>query len=173
MKSALVFFALLGSAFSQAVPSAQAKPQALKLELRTSSRHVRMSDDITVSVLFRSPDRVTTMWNAFSWGVGSGFQLEVFDSSGREVEGSSVHMFFHPMPPDLTGKDALISIGGNEFAGFDSEFPVKDLFPRPGRYTVGCSYTAPLRRNYFQGRTIWGTEDGTVESPAITVVVDK
>ena len=93
------------------------------------------------------------------------------DSSGREVKNDFV-AFYHPLPPDETGKDALISIGAGSFAGFDSQTPAKALFPGPGKYTLKCRYIPPLPRTYFKGHTIWGKEDGAVESPAIPIVVD-
>jgi len=95
--------------------------------------------------------------------------LQVFDSNGHEVEHPVAPI--EPIPPDLSGKDALISIGGRDFAGFDSQFAVRDLFPRPGSYTLKCIYSPPLRRNYFKGHTIWGKEDGRIESAPVSIVV--
>jgi len=80
---------------------------------------------------------------------------------------------FHPLPPDRTGKNALISIGGKSFAGFDSQIMVKTLFPGPGKYTVKCTYSPPLPRDYFHGHKIWGKEDGPIESASVPIFVDK
>jgi hypothetical protein len=130
-----------------------------------------MSDKITVSVFLRSPDKTTTIWNALWFGIPSGISLQVLDSSGHEVPQVVVPVY--PIPPDPDGKSEFISIGGREFAGFEEESKVKWLFPKPGRYTLKCSYYAPLARDYFHGITIWGREDGFVESAAVTVIVDK
>ena len=77
-----------------------------------------------------------------------------------------------PLPRDLDGKDALISVGGSLFAGFDSRIAVKSLFPKPGRYRIQCLYGPPLPRNYFRGQTIWGKEDGPVRSIGASVYVE-
>jgi len=170
MKAAIALLLLLGSAFSQVAPSTQVA-RGLTIELRTSSDRVRIGDDITLTVVFRSPERETTIWNFLAWTPNSGMYLKVFDASGREVP--YVFPTNDPIPPDPTGKDALLSIGGNVFAGFEDRIGAQFLFPRPGRYTIKCLYSPLLPRHYFKGRTIWGKEDGPVESPGVTVLVDQ
>ena len=107
-----------------------------------------------------------------SGGASGGLYLHVWDSSGREVE-NGFAPFFHPLPPDLTGKNALITIGGSVFAGFDDRIQVKTLFPKPGRYRLYCDYMPLLSRHYFQGQTIWGKEDGSVGSVPISILVEE
>ena len=126
-----------------------------------------------LTVIFRSSDgEDITIWNGLGWGLSGGLYLHVWDSSGRQVENGFVP-FFHPLPPDLTGKNALITIGGNVFAGFDDRIQVKTLFPKPGRYRLYCDYMPPLSRHYFQGQTIWGKEDGSVGSVPISILVEE
>lgn len=170
MKGVVVFLALFGSAFSQV--SRSQPHDGLEVELRTNSAEVRITDEVTVTVFFRSPEREITIWNFLEWGAPAGLYLKVLDSTGREVR-NSFAPFLHPLPPDPTGKDALLSIGGRVFAGFDSQIEVKALFPKPGRYTIKCLYSPPLSRNYFQGHTMWGKEDGPIESAEISVTVDE
>ena len=170
MKAAFAFLILIGCALSQ-VANFRTQPSAgLNIEVRASSSQVEMTDEIVLTVTFRSPQKQISIWNALGWGATTGLSLKVFDSSGREVQ-NNFAPFYHPLPPDETGKDALLSIGGNTFAGFDSRIPVSTLFPKPGRYTVRCVYGAPLRQNYFRGNTIWGKEDGTIVSPGISISV--
>jgi hypothetical protein len=171
VKVAVIFFVMLSSAFSQATHATRTAADGFRIELRTGSDRVRMKDDIDVTVLFRS-DQEITIWNALGWGAPAGLFLKVFDSSGHEVP-NTFAPFFHPLPPDLRGRDALISMGGTIFAGFDSRISASDLFPKPGKYTLRCSYGSPLPRNYFQGHTIWGKEDGLVESTQVPVLVDE
>lgn len=169
MKVTLIFVLLSSVTFGQ-TGSSHKLPSPLRIELRTNSAQVRMTDEIAVSVFFRSPDKTTTIWNALWWSGSTGLELQVFDASGHQLEHTV--MPSEPMPPDLTGKDALISIEGTEFAGFDSRFAVSELFPRPGPYTMKCIYSPPLRRDYFKGRTIWGREDGRLESKPVSVLVE-
>jgi len=77
--------------------------------------------------------------------VSGGLNLHVSDSSGHEVE-NGFAPFVHPLPPDLSGKNALIPIAGNVFVGFDDRIQVKMLFPKPGRYRLYCDYMPPLSR---------------------------
>ena len=170
MRTVILLFVLANSAFGQAAKPMK-KGSGLIVEVRASS-HVRMADDVTVTVFFRSPDREVTLWNFLEWAPAAGIYLRVVDSTGKEVP-SDFAPFIHPLPPDLTGKDALISIGGSVFAGFDTRIAAKTLFRKPGRYTIRCLYTPPLPRNYFQGQTIWGKEDGPADSVPATVVVDE
>src|SRR5882724_446135 len=162
-KTAILFLCLINSAFGQAANSTKIASHGLKVEIQTSSSRVHMTGEIAVTVYFHSPDVEVTMWNALAWGVPAGLFLRVFDTSGHEVH-TKFAPFYHPVPPDLTGKAALITIGGMSFAGFDSKIPAELLFPKPGKYIIRCLYDPPLRRDYFQGQTIWGTEDGPTES---------
>ncbi len=170
MRVAILLLVLVKGAFGQ-VPTRDMARRPLKIELRTSSSRVQLAGEISLSVFFRSSERVITIWNALGWGAPAGLYLEVLDSSGREIR-NGFAPFFHPLPPDENGKDALISIGGRSFAGFDSEIPAKELFPGPGRYTLKCRYSPPLSRDYFKGHTIWGKEDGAIESSAVPITVD-
>lgn len=170
MKAAMIFLLLSSITFGQTGAADKSPSAALRIELRTSSVQVRMSDEIVVSLFFRSPDKTTTIWNALFWAGSTGLELQVFDSSGHRLEHTVVP--YEPMPPDLTGKDALISIEGDEFAGFDSQFAVSELFPRPGSYTIKCIYSPRLTRHYFKGHTIWGREDGRIESAPVSVFVE-
>jgi hypothetical protein len=166
MKAALAFLLLGTFALGQTSPATG----ALRMELRASFVQIGMNQqEIVFSVFFRSPDKTTTIWNALWWGASTGLYLRVFDSSGHEVQHTVVPI--DPMPPDLNGRGALISIGGKAFAGFDSQFATRDLFPHPGSYTVKCVYSPPLRRDYFTGHTIWVREDGTIMSAPVSIVV--
>jgi hypothetical protein len=153
MKAAILLVLLGCTTFGQS----QSTTSALTIELRSTSVHLRMRDKIGLSVFFRSLKETTTIWNTLWWGGATGLELQVFDSSGHPVEHTVVPS--EPMPPDLTGKDALISIGGRSFAGFDSEFAVTELFPHVGSYTARCVYHPPLHATtskvaqFGEGRT--------------------
>jgi hypothetical protein len=116
MKTATLLLLLVSASFGQTGSAGKSPSPALTAELRTSSSQVRMSDDLVLTVLFRSPDKDITIWNALGWGVSGGLYLHVRDSSGREVENGFAD-FFDPLPPDLTGKGALITIGGMSSPG--------------------------------------------------------
>jgi len=155
----------------------QASPQqvssgGLRMELYTNATQVRLSDRITLTVILRSPERVVTLWNAFEWGYTPGFRLHVLNSSGKD-EGDNFFQGAHPVGPDEKELRDWVSIGENRFAGFDTDVPVKAIFRKPGKYVLKCTYTAPLPRNYVPGKTIWGKEDGPIESNEITVLVDR
>lgn len=171
MKLTIILMALLSVGFGQAARSEKTAAGALQVEIRTNSDHVHTNGEIVVTVLFRSPGKEISVWNALDWGAPFGLYLRVLDSSGKAVQ-NEFSPLLHPFPPDLDGKDALISIGGSVFAGFDSRIAVKSLFPKPGRYTIHCLYVPPLSRNYFRGRTIWGKEDGPVSSIGAPVFVE-
>src|SRR5581483_3264906 len=162
-KVAFLLLILVSSALAQSADSQRTGSDRLKVELRASPSRVQMTGEVTLTVFFCSPERGVTIWNALGWGAPAGLYLQVLDSEGREVQ-NGFAPFFHPMPPDETGKDALISIAGATFAGFDSQIPAKELFPGPGRYTLKCRYSPPLSRAFFKGHTIWGKEDGAIES---------
>jgi len=171
MKLAILFLILTSSALGQLTAEGSGL-RRLRVELRANASQVAMTGNLNLTVLFRSPERgVVTIWNALDWGAPAGLYLQVLDSSGREVR-NDFAPFFHPLPPDENGKDALISIAGGSFAGFDSEIPAKALFPSPGKYTLKCRYIPPLPRHYFKGHTIWGKEDGSIESAAVPITVD-
>lgn len=171
MKSVMLLVLLGSAAFGQTVSNKESLSTALRTELRTSSDQVRTTDEIVVTVLFRSEKEIT-IWNFLEWGAPAGLYLKVLDSAGHEVQ-NDFAPFLHPLPPDLTGREALISIGGRVFAGFDTRIAVSALFPKPGRYRLYCLYSPPLSRHYFQGQTIWGKEDGPVETTGVSVVVEK
>lgn len=170
MRLAMIFVVIIGGVFSQVAKAQKVdKTDRLIVELRVNSHHVRLTDDVVTTVFFRSPKKDVTIWNALGWNASTGLSLEVLDHSGHQVK--EFLEMYDLAPPDETGKDALMAIRGNIFAGFDSRIPAKLLFPGPGKYILKCIYTAPLNRNYFQGNTIWGTEDGTIESAGVSVWV--
>jgi hypothetical protein len=174
MRSALAitFILILQPVLCQSVPARnQDAGKALSVELRASSNHVHLTDSLSVSVFFRSPNRRVTLWNSFGWGDTTGLSLMVMNISGKVLK--EYAQMFDVMPPNETGSGELVSIGGNTFAGFDTKIQVKDLFPGPGTFTLKCVYSPPFPRNYFQGSTIWGKEDGEIRSTEVTVVVDK
>jgi hypothetical protein len=131
-----------------------------------------LKDEMVVSVFFPPAEEDITIWNALGWGASAGLYLQILDWSGREFRNDLVQMF-HPPPPDRTGKNAPISIGGNSFAGFDSQILVKALLPGPGRYTARCLFCPPLPRDYFQGRTIGVKADAPIESAGVPALVDQ
>lgn len=171
MRLTILVMLFVSALFGQVASSEGAHSgDGLVVELRTGADLVQLTDDLIVTVVFRSPLKITTIWNALGWGVATGLRLQVLDSSGREVRSNYAPMY-HVVPPDMTGNNALISIGGSSFAGFDSRLPVRLVFHEPGRYTLRCIYTPTLPRNYFEGRTIWGKEDGTIMSAAVPITV--
>jgi len=171
VKTCIVFLLLLNS-LGHVGNSTEDPNGRLRIELRTTANPVRLTDDLGVTVVFRSPEKGVTIWNALGWGSGVGLYLQVLDSSGSEVQ-NDFHPFYHALPPDETGKDALISISGSVFAGFDSQIPAKLLFPKAGTYMIKCVYQPLLSRHYFQGHTIWGREDGPIESTEVLVAVTE
>src|SRR5258708_25492742 len=102
MKLGIFFLLIINTVFGQVV-GPEKKP-GLSVELSANASRVRMSDQVVLTVYFRSPSRRTTMWNALSWGAPAGLYLQVLDSSGREVR-NDFSPFYHPVPPDLTGKE--------------------------------------------------------------------
>ena len=171
MKPAMLLLLLGCVAYGQTLSTTKSASAPLRIELRTNSVRVRMTDDMLVSVYFRSPNETVTIWNALWWGGSTGLELWVFDSSAHRLQHAVVPS--EPLPPDQSGKNALISIEGSAFAGFDSHFAASELFPHAGSYTIKCIYNAPLSRNYFKGRVIWGKEDGVIESPPVSIVVEN
>ncbi len=173
MKHVLVLLAMIFCSWNCAQASSQqASSDGLRMELHTNATRVRLSDRITLTVILRSPERVVTLWNAFEWGFTPGFRLHVFNSSGKD-EGDNFFQGAHPGGPDDKDLRDWISIGGNRFAGFDTDVPVTAIFRKPGKYVLKCTYMTVLSRDSVPGKTIWGKEDGTIESNEIKVFVDK
>ncbi len=169
MKLAVIFIVII-VAFSQ-IAKAQTVNRADRLivELTVSSHHVHLADDVVTTVLFRSPKKGVTIWDALGWNPSTGLSLQVLDRSGHQVK--EFFQMYDLAPPDETGKNELLSIGWDVFAGFSSHIHANLLFPGLGRYTLRCVYSVPLSRDYFQGSTIWGKEDGPIESAGVTVWV--
>jgi hypothetical protein len=166
----MIFMVIIGGAFGQVVRAQKGNGvDRLNVELRVSSHHLHVTDDVVTTVFFRSPKNAITIWNALGWNPSTGLSLRVLDRSGHQVK--EFFQMYDLVPPDETGKSELISIGWDVFAGFDSRIPARLLFPGPGRYILKCVYTPPLSRAYFQGTVIWGKEDGTIESPGVVVWV--
>ncbi len=170
----LVFFMLLSASLCgpKGILGGEQNPKKdLTLELRTSTSSVRLADTLALTVLFRSPTRMVTLWNAFGWNAQAGLSLVVVDASGRQV--TEYYEMGDYAPPDKTGRNAVVTIGYDTFAGIDRRILATELFPGPGSYTLKCIYRPPLPRDYFTGITIWGPEDGVVESVGLKVSVSK
>src|SRR5438309_2168666 len=105
MKLAVLFLILTSGAFGQLSASKRGGSDRVRIELRASASRVTITENLTLTVLFRSPENgAVTIWNALDWGAPAGLYLQVLDSSGREVRNDFVP-FFHPLPPDENGED--------------------------------------------------------------------
>jgi hypothetical protein len=166
MKTALFTFLLAMSALGQT------SNRNLKIELRSQSQQVHLLDTLVLSVIFRSPEGDITLWNAMGWGSAAGLSLMIEDQAGHKINTDLISLY-NPLPPDPTGRASLLSVHGHIFAGFESQIPVKMLFSRPGKYRLKCSYLVPLPRGYFKETTIWGREDGRIQSAEISITVEK
>jgi hypothetical protein len=162
---------VVGAALNPIILLGQIGSDGLKIDLHTSASRVHLKDHLVLSLFFRSPDKEIRVWDAFGWGPSAGLHLQIADSSGHEIP-TDFFELFHPLPP-RSGDGSQITIGRSAFAGFDSGFPVKLLFPKPGRYVIKAIYKPPLPRNYFLGNPIWGEEDGQIESPRVKLIVKK
>ena len=152
-------------------PSQNVKKPKLTIELRALDSHVRMGDGLSLSTVFRCREGSVALWNALYWSSALGLRLQVLDRNGSEVKSFAPPI--DPIPPSDSGAGDLVSIGGSTFVGFDSQIPANILFPKPGRFLLKCIYTPPLPRGYFPRITIWGNEDGRIESPPIEILVES
>jgi hypothetical protein len=173
MKHVLILLAMIFCSWNCAqAPPQQDSNSGLRMELHTNATQVRLSDRIILTVILRSPEGVVTLWNAFEWGQEPGFLLHVFNSSGKD-EGENFFQGAHFLGPDEKELRDWVSIGGNRFAGFDTDVPVKAIFRKPGKYVLKCTYQPIFSRDSFPGKKIWAKEDGAIESNEITVFVAK
>jgi hypothetical protein len=173
MKAAALFALIVAvSLGGMAQPSSgNVKVPPPTIELHARDCHIRLGDDLYLSMVIRSRERSVTIWNSLGWwNYNSGFGLQVLGADGREMK-----RYYDPyeiIPPSESGAGELVTVGGNIFVGFDSKIPAKDLFTKPGRFILRCTYTPSLPRGYFPGVTIWGTEDGPIESPPLEITID-
>lgn len=156
MRAGALFIFVVAASLGHAQPSSSnVKSPKPSVELRVQDSHVGMGDDLLLATVFRSREGRVTLWNSFGWNSASGLQLQVLDPNGRKVK--SYNDLYDILPPSESGAGDLVSIGGNNFVGFESWVPVKFLFPKPGQFLLKCTYTPPLPRLYFPGITIWET----------------
>jgi hypothetical protein len=87
-------------------------------------------------------------------GGSSGLVLQAFDSSGREVKQHFTQMY-DEIPPDETETGALNSIEGNTFTAFDTQIPVRLIFPRPRQLHSRMHLHSSPSAQHFAGSTIY------------------
>ena len=83
----------------------------------------------------------------FWTGFGGGLELEIRDQQGKHLPARILSDAIMP-PPKEGDTSILVRLDEGFFYGTSVNLLVKDLFPRPGRYSIRVIYKSWLRREF-------------------------
>ena|SRR5262245_2365215 len=86
----------------------------------------------------------------FFTGYGGGLELDMKDEKGKPITARSFSHAILPQPrPD--GMSVLVRLDDGFFYGTSAGLPVKDFFPKPGRYSILVNYKSMVSVSLRKG----------------------
>jgi hypothetical protein len=117
--------------------------------IRTDHEKYSLGDSVKLDVsLQNTGDAPTYVDRRMFWGgFGGGLKLEISDEQGKPVPARILNDAIMP-PPKEGDTSILIRLDTGFFYGTWLELPVKDSFPKPGRYSICVIYKSWLRKEF-------------------------
>jgi len=157
---------------TSAMLSAQTAGKRLVVELSVPRQTFALGDDISITAkVCNWGSEPLSIYRHLLWGYRGGLILEINDASGHKVEPEQLDED-SVIPSTLSDPKSFLEILPDYEWGVVRRDKIRNLFGKPGRYTVRLKYLSPVPKKYFAGGgEPWATEDGPVLSDPITVGV--
>jgi hypothetical protein len=130
----------------QATPSAH---QPINVLIRTDREKYSTGDTVKLDVSLQNTSDATVYVDRrmFWGGFAGGLKLEISDDQGKPVPSHVLHDAMMP-PPKEGDTSILVRLDSGFFYGTWLDLPVKESFPRPGRYSLRVIYKSWLRKEF-------------------------
>jgi hypothetical protein len=123
--------------------------QPISVVIRTDHEKYSTSDTVKLDVsLENTSDATVYVDRRMFWGgFAGGLKLEISDEQGKALPSHVLHDAMMP-PPKEGDTSILVRLDSGFFYGTWLDLPVKDGFPKPGRYSIRVIYKSWLRKEF-------------------------
>jgi hypothetical protein len=123
--------------------------QPISVVIRTDHEKYSMADTMKLDVSLQNTGDATIYVDRriFCCGIGSGRELQVRDEQGKRVSLRVPTEEIMP-PPKEEDTSILIRLDQGFFYGTGLDIPVKDHFPKAGKYSIRVIYKSWLRKEF-------------------------
>jgi hypothetical protein len=117
--------------------------------IRTDRAKYSSGDTIKLDVLLQNTGSATIYVDRrlFCCGIGSGLELQVRDGQDKRVPLRLPTEELMP-PPKEGDASILVRLDRGFFYGEELDLPVKDSFPKAGKYSISVIYKSWLRKEF-------------------------
>lgn len=121
--------------------------QRVHVLVQPNQEKYSLGDTVKLSVsLYNAGSETVYVDRRMFWGgFGGGLKIEIDDSQGRPVPSRMLNDALMP-PPNERDTTLLIPLDEGFFYGTQLDLPVKETFPKPGRYSIRIIYKSWLRK---------------------------
>lgn len=156
----------------QATPQKQKRPR-LVIKLTADKVVYRSKDDINLAVMVKN-DEVSDdvfIYGDMGFGYSASFTLFRRDAKGREVPTRFIDDY-RGNPPNLDDPHTFVKLSSGTFLGIGYENSIYNLhLEKPGKYTLWVEYHSPISKSEAKVAPFWGSEDGSVKSNVLQILV--
>ena len=153
------------------------EPGWLDIKLSCRNTKVNIKDSITFDVkLVNIGKEKLTVFNQLEWGYMAGLQMMITDEKGYPVL-SEIYDDYKTIPTLVFNSLSYISLHPGHYLGATRLDTAKNLFRKPGKYSVTIAYLSPVVERSVKEYTgteindLWGRERVSIISPTIWVEV--
>jgi uncharacterized protein YcfL len=144
---------------------------SLRLVVTSSTVRLAQSDPLNLEVkLVNVGSEKVSIFGRLLWGYAGGLTIHVSDESGRPVEAEQ-HDDDMVSPSLLGNPDSYVVLLPDHFLGVDRKDSPRNLFRKPGSYSLFIEYLSPIPERYSKTPNFWGREKGVVRSAPIHIQV--
>lgn len=160
----------------QAAPTMNETPQhvaPLRLVVSSSNERIRQNESFVLEVkLVNTSSEDVSVFGQLLWGHAGGLTVHVSDQNGQPVDAEQ-HDDDVLIPSVLGNPEAYVVLLPNHLLGIERKDSPKNLFRKPGLYSLFVEYQSPVPARYAKTPNFWGRENGSIRSGAIHIQVIK
>ena len=136
------------SQVSQRAETSSAR-QPISVVIRTDHGKYSLGDTVKLDISLQNTGDTTVYVDRrmFWGGFGGGLKLEISDEQGKPVPSRILNDAIMP-PPKEGDASVLIRLDQGFFYGTGLDLPVKDHFPKAGKYSIRVIYKSWLRKEF-------------------------
>jgi hypothetical protein len=175
LASLMVLF-ITGGIAQQAAPTMNETPQhvaPLRLVVSSSKERIRQNESFVLEVkLVNTSSENVSVFGQLLWGHAGGLTVHVSDQNGQPVDAEQ-HDDDMLIPSVLGNPEAYVVLLPDHLLGIERKDLPKNLFRKPGLYSLFVEYQSPVPSRYAKTPNFWGRESGSIRSAAIHIQVIK
>jgi hypothetical protein len=167
---------ITGGMAQQAAHTMNETPQhasPLRLVVSSTKERIRQSEPFVLEVkLVNTSSENLSVFGQLLWGHAGGLTVHVSDQNGQPVHAEQ-HDDDTLIPSVLGNPEAYVVLLPDHLLGIERKDSPKNLFHKPGLYSLFVEYQSPVPARYAKTPNFWGRENGSIRSATIHVQVTK